>query len=483
MVCIVAIKPLRAKQFMRNKKIMAGIVGAIILSTASLGPCFAWEYLGVEIPDYINQEEIMKQIESGNEQIIEQMCIRFGACPVAQEFPELEETHEDVGDGSTAFDKPVNMDNKGEYEAPEDEKLEEMKKEEENYIDQEAIDNTEKLNDIMTEIIKENNSNPSAWESNREFNATDNVYLQWLEKYNEDGSAYVGSIFEADKYFDYLEIADKIENKVEQHNIESTKGARRSFQYNLGNGFLETSIITNLDGMMSGTQVETIYEIIAREADCELKYSALGVSIKKGDQAEAVAMKTSVYKTEDIIENLKKFGVEADVRINRSNNPSASFNMTEYVESLESDEQKVMVILDRDTKFEVKAIVKDSMVLLDAKELAEKVGGGYELEGASVRIAKGNSKLNCKIDSANIDLTIEVTDEENGILSGDSFTVKEKNSKLIVPVTEVGGTVYVSASTLLYGLGYEGVWDTCEYTLTLEELNQGLIHSSAKASE
>ena len=39
------------------------------------------------------------------------------------------------------------------------------------------------------------------------------------------------------------------------------------------------------------------------------------------------------------------------------------------------------------------------MVLLDAKELAEKVGGGYELEGTSVRIAKGNSKLNCKIDS------------------------------------------------------------------------------------
>ena len=428
------------------KSIIACTLGVIVAMSSTVGPVYAWEYLGVQIPDYINQEEVMKQVEAGNQNIIDQLCVRFGACPVEQEEPEIENKYEDVGDTSDAFtdkkpDEP--------YTPPVNQEIEDKKDAENKYDstvgENPGVDYTGQLNQIMSGIMSGQTSS-SGWVSN---GTSENVYLQWLQNYSSDGKAsYTGSTFESSAYFEYLQLARKNEAIVDKYNV----GSERSIQYNLGKGYQDTGIITTDNGYISGLDTENLYEIIARAIDCDIEVSALGVSIKNDEGATATALKTSIYKTSDVISTLKGFGVDIAVRLSRT---SGNFSLTEYVEGLPVEEQVVTIQFDDDKSATIKAYVKDSVVLLDAKSVADAVGGNCSISGSSVNISKENSYFRGTIDSSSFSLSSKGSNIGGG------------NYKLSCPILNIDGTVFVSTYSLIKGLGYDAFWDTGVHILYL----------------
>lgn len=427
------------------KNLLACAMGLVVVLTSTIGPVFAWEYLGVEIPDYINQEEVMKQIEAGNQSIIDQLCVRFGACPVDQGVPEIDDTTEDVGDVSDAFadKKPAE-----EYVPPVNQEIEDKKDAESKYdssIENPGVDYTAQLNQIMSGIMS-GQSSSSGWVSN---GTSENVYLQWLQNYSSDGKAtYTGSTFESSAYFEYLQLARKNEATVKRFNV----GSQRSIQYNLGKGYMDTGIVTVDNGYISGLDTENLYEIIARAIDCEIEVSALGVSIKDENGNVATALKTSIYKTSEVIGTLQKFGVDIAVRLSRT---SGNFSLTEYVEGLPVEEQMVTIQFDDDKTATVKAYVKDSIVLLDAKAVADAVGGSFSVNGNSVGISRGNSSFSGSVGSTSFTLA-----SRGSNIGGGSY-------KLSCPILNVDGTVLVSTYSLAKGLGYDAFWDSGVHILYL----------------
>lgn len=434
------------------KLFVTGLLSSSILFSMAVPSAHAWEYLGVNIPDYINQEEVMAQVNAGNQNIIDQLCLRFGACPVKQEQPNIDDKREDVGDTSDAFTDQKAPEN---YVPPKNPEIDNQIQAEDKYNSNggNSVSNedyTGKLNDIMTNIITNQSSQNTGYVSN---GSAENVYLQWLQNYsgdNKNGLTYTGSTFEAAKYFEYLQLARKAEATVKQYNVNSF----RTFQYNLGEGFKETGIVTKADGYMSGLDVESLYEIIAREKDTDITVSALGVSIKNINGEVATALKTSIYKTQDIIEILRRFDVEGAVRVSRM---SGNFSLVEYVESLPKEEQIITVNYGENKEVEVGAYVKDSTVLLDVETLVTAVGGTYGLSGTQVNVSRGNSSF-----SGNIDSTAFSLKTEGGSISGADY-------KLTAPVLKIDNVVYVSTYSLTKGLGYNAIWDTGEHALYLAD--------------
>lgn len=435
-----------AKIMKKIKSIIACALGVIVAMSSTVGPVYAWEYLGVQIPDYINQEEVMKQVEAGNQNIIDQLCVRFGACPVEQEEPEIENKYEDVGDTSDAFDDKKPSDDK--YVPPVNQDIEDKKDAENKYdasIENPGIDYTGQLNQIMSGIMS-GQSGSSGWISN---GTNENVYLQWLQNYSSNGvGTYTGSTFESSAYFEYLQLARKNEATVDRYNI----GSKRSIQFNLGNGYQETGIVTTDNGYISGLDAENLYEIIARAIDCEIEVSALGVSIKDENGNIATALKTSIYKTSEVISTLQKFNVDIAVRLSRT---SGNFSLTEYVEGLPVEEQIVTIQFGDDKSATVNAYVKDSVVLLDAKAVAEAVGGSCSVSGSSVNISRGNSSFNGTINSTSFSLISKGSNVSGG------------NYKLSCPVLNIDGTTFVSTYSLIKGLGYDAFWDSGVHILYL----------------
>mgnify|MGYP003298968214 CR=1 FL=1 len=308
-----------------------------------------------------------------------------------------------------------------------------------------GVDYTGQLNQIMSGIMSGQTSS-SGWVSN---GTSENVYLQWLQNYSSDGKAsYTGSTFESSAYFEYLQLARKNEAIVDKYNV----GSERSIQYNLGKGYQDTGIITTDNGYISGLDTENLYEIIARAIDCDIEVSALGVSIKNDEGATATALKTSIYKTSDVISTLKGFGVDIAVRLSRT---SGNFSLTEYVEGLPVEEQVVTIQFDDDKSATIKAYVKDSVVLLDAKSVADAVGGNCSISGSSVNISRENSYFRGTIDSSSFSLSSKGSNIGGG------------NYKLSCPILNIDGTVFVSTYSLIKGLGYDAFWDTGVHILYL----------------
>ena len=415
----------------------ACIVSTVLAFNVFVQPVYAWEYLGVEIPDYIDQKSVMEQVEAGNQSIIEQLCVRFGACPVEQEKPNIEDKWSDVGDTSDAF---TDQNPKNDYTPPTNKDVENSQKVEGKYDSSKdtdpGVDYTGQLNDMMSNIIGEKNSGQSGYVSN---GSSENVYLKWLQNYSGDGGQTFGSTFEASKYFEFLQLARKNEATVKKYNISSV----RTLQYDLGDGFHDTNIFTKADGIMSGLDVENIYEIIARNTDSKIDVSALGVSITNKDGETATALKTSIYNTTDIIDELSKFGVTAEVRVSRR---TGNFSLTEYMESLPTDKQVVTICYGDNKTIDVKAYVKDSVVLLDAKEAAEALGGYFANNNGSVSVSKDGNSLYGNVNSTGI------------TLSGTNMT-------LTCPILVEDDAVMISTYSLMRGLGYQPVWDTGEHML------------------
>lgn len=434
---------------MKNKKVkqlLLGILAVTVVSTCMTVPSYAWEYLGVQIPDYLDQETIMQQINNGNEDIINELCTRYGACEVKEPVdPGVPDISEPVDSSHQEFDENIGKEQEKEPDTYTTSDLNHLLQGEKSDQKEGTTDDSDSLNGLLTEIMD------SLYQKNitsvQNYTENDNIYLKWLKNYSTKGLQVGYSEYEMDAYSDFIAIANIYQSMVKKQYA----GVETTFQYKIGDGYYDTGIYTVANGILSGLQVEEIYECVARHTDAKFSTTGVGSALTVGEDT-FVALKTSMYNTDDVINNLNVAGIKATVRNTRL---KGNYRITEYVESLKDGEQKIYVQTEDETLKEVKALTYDSITLVNVKELAEALGGSYSVSGNGFTISKDGSYCSGTENSK----TISMSNSKAGI---------NTQGNIKAPVLKYQGEFYVSAYSAVNGLGYLPVWDSGIHGITLE---------------
>lgn len=429
------------------KQILLGTLAVAVISTCSTVPSYAWEYLGVDIPDYLDQETIMQQINDGNEDIINELCTRYGACEVKDPVdPGVPDVSTPVDSNHQEFDENIQQNQQKEPDTYTTSDLNNLLRGESSKQKEGTTDDSDSLNGLLTEIMDSlYQQNITSVQNNT---TNDNIYLKWMKNYSTKGLQIGYSEYEMDAYSDFIAIANIYKSMVEKQYA----GVETTFQYQMGDGYYDTGIYTTADGTMSGLQVEEIYECVARQTtDAQFSTTGVGSALKVGEDT-FVALKTSMYNTADVISNLNVAGVKAAVRNTRL---KGNYRITEYVESIKDGEQKISVQAEDGTLKEISALTYDSITLVNVKELAAALGGAYSVNGNGFTISKDGSYCSGTENSKNISMS----NTKAGINT--QGTIK-------APVIKYQGEFYASVYSAVNGLGYVPVWDSGIHGITLE---------------